>query len=247
MFLHFSFSFWFLSQSRWQYDAHAKLQKYAHLCKELNEEAELRSEEVLVLHKELEDARCERDEIASELEKARARISEYERNDVERQKAELTIQRYEERGLDGADTAIKTRDMIIADLTTRLGRALDCLELEREQQRQRRQIIFPSPRQGHTQNTSLSNSSSNSNLIGNNSNHNSSNSNSTTNTSTNTSFYVSTTKDDTIEMELKQTKNMLHETKASMEQLQHATKQKEMEWKLQMEYLQRQLDIARSN
>jgi hypothetical protein len=130
-------------QQRWQHDAHVKLQKYATLCKDLNEEATLRNEEVISLHKELDSVRLERDQMAGELEIARAVIANHERDALERKKLEERLQQYESRGLDEAEHAIKTRDFVIADLSYRLEKTLDVLELEREQQRQRRQIIFP--------------------------------------------------------------------------------------------------------
>lgn len=130
-------------RQRWQHDAHVKLQKYAALCKDLNEEATLRNEEVISLHKELDSLRLERDQMAGELEVARAVIANHERDALERKKLEERLQQYESRGLDEAEHAIKTRDFVIADLSHRLEKTMDVLELEREQQRQRRQIIFP--------------------------------------------------------------------------------------------------------
>lgn len=133
-------------QQRWQHDAQVKLQKYAGLCKDLNEEAMLRNNEVISLHKEMDLLRSERDQLAGELEAARATILEYEKDALERKKIDAKIQHYESKGLDEAEVAIKRRDAIIVDLSTRLEKALDLMELEREQQRQRRQIIFPTQR-----------------------------------------------------------------------------------------------------
>jgi hypothetical protein len=135
-----------LFQASMQQEMHGKLQKYAALCKDLNEEAEFRNEEALNLHVELDSVRRQRDEMATELEKVRARLADHERNDKERRKSELLLQQYEQKGLDGVDREIKTRDAIVEDLATRLERTLDCLSFEREKQRQRRQIIFPNQR-----------------------------------------------------------------------------------------------------
>jgi hypothetical protein len=135
-----------LFQASMQQEMHGKLQKYAALCKDLNEEAEFRNEEALNLHIELDSVRRQRDEMATELEKVRARLADHERNDKERRKSELLLQQYEQKGLDGVDREIKTRDAIVEDLATRLERTLDCLSFEREKQRQRRQIIFPNQR-----------------------------------------------------------------------------------------------------
>ena len=88
---------------------------------------------------------------------------------------------------------MQTRDEIIIDLATRLERALELLDLEREQQRQRRQIIFPSPAVGG----------------------------------------------EGLESELKTTKDALRECQGAMNQ-------KELEWKMKMESLERQLEAARS-
>lgn len=137
-------------QQRWQHDAHVKLQKYAALCKDLNEEATLRNEEVISLHKELDSLRIERDQMAGELEIARAIIAGHERDATERKRLEAKILQYESRGLEEAEAAIRTRDIIIDDLSVRLAKALDVLETEREQQRQRRQIIFPTQRASHS-------------------------------------------------------------------------------------------------
>lgn len=133
-------------QQRWQHDAHVKLQKYAGLCQDLNEEATIRNEEVISLHKEVGSLRLERDQMAAELETARATIAQHERDAQERKVLETKQQYYESKGLDEADAAIKKRDAVIEDLSTRLRKTLDILEVEREQQRQRRQIIFPSQR-----------------------------------------------------------------------------------------------------
>lgn len=139
-----------LFQASTQQELHIKLQKYASLCKDLNEEAEFRNEEALNLHIQLDSVRSQRDEMGTELEKLRALLADYVRNDQERRKSEVLLQQYEQKGLDGVDREIKTRDAIIGDLATRLERALDCLTFEREKQRQRRRIIFPN--QGSVQN-----------------------------------------------------------------------------------------------
>lgn len=191
---------------RWQRDTIVKLEKYASLCKDLNEEAALRSREAVELHRELDIVRFERDELATELQTAKATIAQYERREKERNKAEILIRDYELKGLDGAERAIKTRDSIITDLSGRLERTLDLLEAEREQQRQRRQIFFPSPRPSHGDNDGGID----------------------------------------FEVELKNTKDSLREQQFAMEALQRETERKELEWKLKLENLERQLEAARS-
>jgi hypothetical protein len=120
------------------------------LCKDLNEEAALRNEEALFLHQELGVIRSERDEMATEIEKLKAQLAIQERREQEHRKAEETLKQYEQKGLNGADKAIQTRGAIIIDLAGRLELALDTLDVEREQQRQRRQIIFPTARASNT-------------------------------------------------------------------------------------------------
>ena len=68
-------------QAHWQQEMQVKVQKYATLCQDLNEEAALRNEEALTLHRELDAVRAERDKMATELEKASAIIPQYEKNE----------------------------------------------------------------------------------------------------------------------------------------------------------------------
>jgi hypothetical protein len=184
-----------------------KLQKFSSLCTDLNEEADLRNEEALTLHNELASVRTERDGMATELEKAQAIIARFERNEQERTQSELIMQRYEQTGLDGADRAIKTRDSIIADLADRLECALDLLNLEREQQRQRRQIIFPAQRSTQS---------------------------------------IDGRVGEDLEMELKGTKESLRDCQVAMEKMQRDTEKRELERKVKIENLERQLEAARS-
>ena len=101
---------------------------------------------MIFLHKETESLRLQRDEMAGELEAARATIAQYERDAQERKVLETMLQYHESTGLDEAVAAIKMRDSIVEDLSARLRKTMDVLQLEREQQRQRRQIIFPTQR-----------------------------------------------------------------------------------------------------
>ena len=78
------------------------------------------------------------------MESLRGRVAFFERKLEEQLSLETFLPKYEQRRLDNADSAIQMRDAVINDLSGRLERALDLLVLEREQQRQRRQIIFPS-------------------------------------------------------------------------------------------------------
>jgi len=126
-----------------QDEMHQKIQKYAELCINLNEEAENRNEEALNLHAELNSVSRQRNEIATEVESLRARIAESEKYERERRHAELLLQKYEEHGLDHLSREIGMRDAIIEDLSDHLDHALDSLSIERETQNQRRQVIFP--------------------------------------------------------------------------------------------------------
>ena len=126
-----------------------EIQKYADLCVNLNEEAELRNEEAMNLHVELNSVSRERNEMVTEMETLRAKVAEYEKRDQERRKAEHLLQEYEEHGMEFATKEIKARDAIIDDLSRRLEFALDTITSEREAQNQRRQIIFPNQRANH--------------------------------------------------------------------------------------------------
>jgi hypothetical protein len=114
------------------------------LCKELDEEAALRNDEAIALHDQLDVVKEERDGLATEVEQLRARVAFLERKEKEQAMSAIMLHKYEEHGLDQTGKAIAMRDTIINDLVGRLERALDLVQLEREQQRQRRQIIFPS-------------------------------------------------------------------------------------------------------
>ena len=114
----------------------------------MNEEAALRNEEALAMHQELDVIRSERDNLATEIENLKAQLLVFQKRENENLQAADELRRIQQKGLDGADEAIKMRDTIIRDLAGRLDQALGTLELEREQQRQRRQIIFPAARDG---------------------------------------------------------------------------------------------------
>lgn len=81
--------------------------------------------------------------MASELVPLRAAVKGFE---IEREEHRLVKERLvlcENEGLRQAGETIAQRDAMISLLSTRLAKALDTLAVEREQQRQRRQIIFP--------------------------------------------------------------------------------------------------------
>ena len=122
---------WATRKAEQQKDARTKLQNFSSLCRDLNEEAAIRNEEAIELHKEIDSVRSDRDKISAELETAKAMIANYENRIKERPRVDVIVQNLES-NIDGADRAIKTRDRIIVDLSTRLERALQVLETERE-------------------------------------------------------------------------------------------------------------------
>ena len=132
---------------------HLKLEKFANLCSNMNNESSQQSEKAQMMQEELEQARKERDEMAEELEKLRSDVKLYEREREEHRQVQQVMRDYENEGLNRAEQAIAMRDEMIAKLSKRLETALDTLAWEREQLRQRRQIIFPpSLRNGKNQN-----------------------------------------------------------------------------------------------
>lgn len=95
----------------------------------------------------LAKVRADRNSLQSEVESLQARIALYEKEDVENDRVSQSLREIEKDGLDDADTAIEERDAALKSLTSQLRRTLDSLEMERRQQKQRRQIIFPSTNQ----------------------------------------------------------------------------------------------------
>jgi chromosome segregation ATPase len=112
----------------------------------MNEESANRNEEAISLREDLESVRMERDSMSEELTRLRAQVQFQENQRVEFAETKKKLLEYEDRGLDRAEDAIQSRDRIISDLSSKLEQSLDLLEMEREQQRQRRQIIFPASR-----------------------------------------------------------------------------------------------------
>jgi hypothetical protein len=85
--------------------------------------------------------------MAEELSRLRAQVQFQGNQSADHAETKKKLRELENRGLDRADDAIQSRDRMITDLSSKLEQSLDLLELEREQQRQRRQIIFPASRQ----------------------------------------------------------------------------------------------------
>lgn len=123
-------------RNNWQRKMHMKLDKVSNLAQNLNNESSFRVEESKSLRDELKEVKMERDRMAAELEQLRTAVEVHEKEQEEHRRVQEKMTKYESIGLRQA------HDMI-AKLTERLGATLDTLALEREQQRQRRQIIFP--------------------------------------------------------------------------------------------------------
>lgn len=113
------------------------------ICKELNEESSIRKQEAVSLQADVCELKIERDNLATQVQQLHAEVSLHEQEKQEHRLLREKITHYENCALDRADEAIRERDELIADLSVRLERTMETLEIEREQQRQRRQIIFP--------------------------------------------------------------------------------------------------------
>lgn len=108
------------------------------ICKELNEESSIRKQEAVKLEAEVCELKMERDSLATEVQRLRAEVSLYELEKQEHRLLRETMTQYENGALE-----------MIADLSVRLERTIETLQIEREQQRQRRQIIFPVAKRTH--------------------------------------------------------------------------------------------------
>lgn len=126
---------------------HLKLSKMSMICKDLNDESAKRKEEALSTQTTLAKVRADRNSLKSEVESLKARIVLYNKEDVENDRVSKSLRDEEKAGLDNMDDAIEERDAALKYMTSQLGRTLDSLEMERRQQKQRRQIIFPSTNQ----------------------------------------------------------------------------------------------------
>ena len=130
-------------RAKWQHDMTDKLSKMTSACQELNVESELRIQEALDLRQELSHTRDERDALVAQVEESRAEATIFEREQQEHRLLKKILIQYETEGLLKANEAVQQRNKVISDLSTRLERTMDTLNVERQQQRLRRQIIFP--------------------------------------------------------------------------------------------------------
>jgi len=141
----------FSNQTRWQNDTHLKLTKFAMLCKELNEESAKRKQEYLFAQEELDQIKGQYSAVNMEVELLRAKVALHEKEAEENKEIRETLITNDNDVMDRAEKAIQKRDSVISELSGKLQIAMDTLELERHQQRQRRQIIFPVSKQYHMQ------------------------------------------------------------------------------------------------
>jgi len=113
------------------------------ICKTLNDESSIRKQEAFDLKEEVRDLKMERDELATQVQRLRTEVSLHKQEQQEHAVLRQRMTAYENNSLEQAESAIRERDQLIGDLSAKLERALETLEIERERQRQRRQIIFP--------------------------------------------------------------------------------------------------------
>lgn len=134
----------------WQNDMHLKLEKFAMMAKNLNEDAAKRSNEVKETKATLEKVTSERNGLISQVEMLKARVALYEGEGVDYEEMRKEWEGNELQTLADLNRSRKDQDAIIRDLSSRLELAMKTIDAERRQQQQRRQIIFPSSRQNST-------------------------------------------------------------------------------------------------
>lgn len=113
------------------------------ICKTLNDESSIRRQEALALEEEVRELTLERDKLATDVQRLRTESSIHEQEEQELELLRERMTSYEKHSLERAEGAIRERDEMIGNLSSKLERTLETLQIEREQQRQRRQIIFP--------------------------------------------------------------------------------------------------------
>lgn len=144
------------SQSRKQQDIHFKHSKMSMICKTLNDESSIRRQEALALEEEVRELMLERDKLATEVQRLRTEASLHKQEEREHALLRKQMTTYENHSLGRAENAVRERDEMIGNLSSKLERTLETLEIEREQQRQRRQIIFPGQKTSRTHQTESS-------------------------------------------------------------------------------------------
>lgn len=117
--------------ARWRNDMHLKLSKLAMRYTDLNDESAKRKEQVDAAKSNLDNIRDDRDAMSSKLSILEARITLYEKQELEYVQIRRLLEQSDNETLTMADQAIQKRDEIIDDLTTRLQHALTALEDEK--------------------------------------------------------------------------------------------------------------------
>ena len=145
----------FIPQAKWHNEMNLKLAKLAMMVKDLNDDCAKRKEQCRDTSKELDRVRKERNGISVELEIQRARVEIYEKQELENSETRERLRDRDSELLTLANEIISSRDVLIADLTSRLEQTLDTLEFERQQQKMRRQIIFPQSRENSSFNSTV--------------------------------------------------------------------------------------------
>lgn len=131
----------------WQNDMHLKLEKFAMMAKNLNEEAAKRSNEVKETQAALEKVTSERNALVSQVEMLKARVKLYEDESIDYENMRKEWENVELQTLIDMERVRKDQDAIIRDLSLRLDLAIKAIESDRRQhQQQRRQIMFPGSR-----------------------------------------------------------------------------------------------------
>jgi chromosome segregation ATPase len=148
MYVYFASNAIVLLQLRWQHEMHLKLSKFANLCKNLNEESSELNNECISLRRELAQVQAERNEASEKLLLLRAKEAQHERENVEFDECRRTLAELEQRDL-ASQKEIRSRDVMLDELSTKLEKTLDQLELERSDHRLRRNVIFPQKTSNH--------------------------------------------------------------------------------------------------
>lgn len=120
-----------------------KLNKFAGLCKGLNEESAVLKNECTALKEEVIHVTNERDELSEEVLILRAKAAEHERERARFAELQRRIDELEKENLE-AQRALQTRDAVMDELAVQLSQTLDQLEAERStQQPKRNKFVFP--------------------------------------------------------------------------------------------------------
>ena len=127
----------------WQNDMHLKLEKFALMCKNLNEEAASRSNEVKETKRELEKMTSERNTLVSQVDTLKARVALYEEESVGYARLREGWTEDKTALVSATEGLTRRQAETIAELENRLERSVDALECERRSNSSRRKIAFP--------------------------------------------------------------------------------------------------------